>query len=236
MSETSEDKKDNKETIEPVTVKVEESKSESESEESSSSSKKDDDDDIYFPSISENNKQLNFISNTTSSKPKNNNIGTLVPDRLHLKKNLFRANSLQKPESKKSSELISTDRGSDKGSFIRVRNYNSPKKRYSVFKLIEKDKRYKKEINSLFYDPKKNNSKNEQEKEQEKERKDVYGNIINKKNKKKVKVSFIDAVTEQPLVKIIEIQSYKNYNYIEGLPKEEKSGKVKTTCVCCSIF
>jgi len=232
MSESSEDNKEtkeNKETLEPVTVKVEES------EESSSSSKKDDDDDVYFPSNSDNNQKLNFISNTTP-KPINNNIGELEADRLYLKKSLFRANSLQKPDSKKASEALSTSRGSDKGSFIRVRNYNSPKKRYSVFKLIEKDKRYRKDINSLFLEQKKNNSKIENEKEKVKERTDIYGNIINKKNKRKVKVSFIDRVTEQPLVKVIEIQSYKNYNYIGGMPKEEKLGKVKTTCVCCSIF
>jgi hypothetical protein len=230
MSESSGDNKENKETIEPITVKVEES------EESSSSSRKDDDDDVYFPSNIENIQKLNFISNTTSSKPTNNNLETLDSDRLHLKKNLFRSNSLQKSDSKKASEALSTSRGSDKGSFIRVRNYNSPRKRYSVFKLIEKDKRYKKDINSLFFDQKKNNSKIEKEKVKVKERTDIYGNIINKKNKRKVKVSFIDRVTEQPLVKVIEIKSYKNFNYIEGLPKEEKLGKVKTICVCCSIF
>ena len=225
MSEISEDNKENKETIEPVTVKVEES------EESSSSSKKDDDDDAYSPSHPDN---IQKLSNTTSSKPTNNNIGALDSDRLHLKNNLFHSNSLQKSDSKKASEQLSTSRGSDKGSFIKVRNYHSPRKRYSVFKLIEKYKRYKKDINSLFLDQKKNNSKNENEKV--KERTDIYGNIINKKNKRKVKVSFIDKVTEQPLAKVIEIKSYKNFNYIEGMPKEEKLGKVKTTCVCCSIF
>ena len=137
MSEISEDNKESKETIEPVTVKVEES------EESSSSSKKDDDDDIYSPSHPEFIKKLNFISNTTSSKPTNNIIGSLDSDRSDLKNNLFRTNSLQKSDSKKVSELLSTSRGSDKGSFIKVRNYHSPRKRYSVFKLIEKYKRYK---------------------------------------------------------------------------------------------
>lgn len=231
MSETSEDNKENKETIEPVTVKVERS-------ESSSSSKKDDDDDIYFPLSHNNIPKLNFFSNTTSSKPDNNNIRALDSDRLLLKKSLFRANSLQKPESKKTSELLSTDRGSDKGSFIKVRNYNSPRKRYSVFKLIEKDKRYKKDLHSQFLDHKKNDviNENENENEKVKERRDIYGNIINKKNRRKVKISFIDEVTEQPLVKVIDIKSYKNFNYIEGMPKEDKSIKVKTTCVCCSIF
>lgn len=79
MSESSEDNKENKETIEPVTVKVEES------EESSSSIRKDDDDDVYFPSNTDDIQKLNFISNTTSSKPINNNIGALGPDHMYLK-------------------------------------------------------------------------------------------------------------------------------------------------------
>ncbi len=68
-----------------------------------------------------------------------------------------------------------------------------------------------------------------------KERRDFFGNVIKKKNKKKVKVSFIDTVTTHPLADIINIESFKNYNYIEGMPSED--GKVKNAeCVCCLIF
>lgn len=144
MSESSEDNKENKETIEPVTVKVEES------EESSSSIRKDDDDDVYFPSNTDDIQKLNFISNTTSSKPINNNIGALGPDHMYLKKNLFRANSLQKSDSKKASEALSTSRGSDRGSFIRVRNYNSPKKDIQYLNLLKKIKDIKKTLIHSF--------------------------------------------------------------------------------------
>ena len=70
---------------------------------------------------------------------------------------------------------------------------------------------------------------------EKKERTDIYGNVISKKNKKKVKVSFIDKVTTQNLVNVIEIESFKNYNYIFGMPKEEKIDKT-TNCQCCLIF
>ena len=68
-----------------------------------------------------------------------------------------------------------------------------------------------------------------------KERLDFYGNVIKKKNKKRIKVSFIDYVTSQPLVDIINIESFKNYNFIEGMPGEEGVAK-SAECVCCSIF
>ena len=68
-----------------------------------------------------------------------------------------------------------------------------------------------------------------------KERRDFYGNVIKRKNKKKVKVSFIDVVTSQPLADVINIESFKNYNYIEGNPDED--GKATNAeCVCCLVF
>ena len=69
---------------------------------------------------------------------------------------------------------------------------------------------------------------------EKKERTDIYGNVICKKNKKKVKVSFVDMVTSQPLVNITDIESFKNYNCVYGLPKEEKLEK-KSNCQCCLI-
>ena len=50
-----------------------------------------------------------------------------------------------------------------------------------------------------------------------------------------MRISFIDKVTSQPLVNIVEIESFKNYNYVYGLPKEEKIDK-STKCQCCSVF
>ena len=75
------------------------------------------------------------------------------------------------------------------------------------------------------------------------ERKDVYGVPINKRNKKKIKVTFSDTVNsniskngKNQLTEVIPIASYKKYNYIEGLPKEEDMANNKSTCQCCIIF
>ncbi len=144
---------------------------------------------------------------------------------LVIKKKLFSSEVGAKIEPKKSSEAKSTERTS-----MKVRNFGSPKKRYSIIKLTEKNKN-RKDLSPIII-------KKKEEKEipqDKKERRDIYGNIICKKNKKKVKVSFVDLVTSQPLVNITDIESFKKFNCIYGIPKEEKIDK-KSNCQCCLIF
>ena len=111
----------------------------------------------------------------------------------------------------------------------------SKKKKFSSFKMIEKSK-YKKnnDLHVGHYA-----KKEEQEAIPERERKDAFGNEIKKKNKRKIKVSFIDEINkDQPLVTIIDIECFKKYNIIIGMPKEEhiKKNYVNTNCQCCDIF
>ena len=140
---------------------------------------------------------------------------------------MFSSEIVPKSENKKSSEAISTEPTS-----IKVKNYHSPKKKYSVIRLIEKEKRNRKEKR---YTLKKNETEEKEGSPEKKERRDIYGNIISKKNKKNIKVSFIDKVTTQPLVNVVDIECFKNYNYIYGIPKEEKIEK-NVNCKCCFIF
>jgi hypothetical protein len=138
------------------------------------------------------------------------------------KKNLFYSENSHKLDKNRVSEAKSTEPTS-----IRVKNYYTPRKRFSIIKLIEKDK-FKKR-GSIYANKK-------EEKEiliVKKERTDIYGNIISKKNKKNIKVSFIDKVTTQPLVNIVQIESFKNYYYID-----ETKEKVEKTadCQCCIAF
>lgn len=74
------------------------------------------------------------------------------------------------------------------------------------------------------------------------ERKDVYGVPINRRNRKKIKVTFSDTLNsvnskngKNQLAEIIPIVSYKKYNYIEGFPREEDMATNKSTCQCCLI-
>ena len=71
----------------------------------------------------------------------------------------------------------------------------------------------------------------EEEKEEKKYRKDKNGTEICKKNKKKVKIGFLE-----PLAKIIPIESYKKYNLIANLPKGERFMGDKEKCQCCLVF
>jgi hypothetical protein len=97
--------------------------------------------------------------------------------------------------------------------------------------MVEK----KKKMNKNYFTNKIVETTQNQDTTNKKERLDFYGNVIKKKNKKRIKVSFIDYVTSQPLVDIINIESFKNYNFIEGMPGEEGVAK-SAECVCCSIF
>ena len=111
----------------------------------------------------------------------------------------------------------------------------SPKKqkKLSIFKMMEKSKNKKKKYNF-----EENLKKKIEEEDTSRERIDAYGNIIKKKNKRKYKVSFIDEVKENnPLATIIDIESFKKFNFIYGMPKEEIIHKnAKSNCQCCNIF
>ena len=157
MSETSNDNIIQKEDSKTPVVKFEESIS-------SSNSSQNDNDNIYFSS---NNLLLknDFCSKTNPSRQSNNRLGLFDSEDLELtKKNLFNS-TIKKLEDQKINEGLSTERTS----VIKVKNYNSPRKRYSVFKLIEKDRKYKKDLNSLFLEQKKQN-----EMQNKKKRKNGY--------------------------------------------------------------
>ena len=179
-------------------------------------SSQNDDDDIYFSTNC-----LLKLKNDNKSLPNKKKL--FDSEDTYVKKNLFISDSAQKSDIKKSSEVLSTEPTS-----FTVKNYNSPKKKY-VIKMVEKKKRNERILftNKIVETKETENKK--------KERLDFYGNVIKKKNKKKVKVSFIDNVTSHPLVEYINIECFKNFNYIEGMPKENVK-VANAECVCCLIF
>ena len=179
-------------------------------------SSQNDDDDIYFSTNC-----LLKLKNDNKSLPNKKKL--FDSEDTYFKKNLFISDSAQKSDIKKSSEVLSTEPTS-----FTVKNYNSPKKKY-VIKMVEKKKRNERILftNKIVETKETENKK--------KERLDFYGNVIKKKNKKKVKVSFIDNVTSHPLVEYINIECFKNFNYIEGMPKENVK-VANAECVCCLIF
>ena len=121
---------------------------------------------------------------------------------------------------------------SDSNSIVLPNPLSPKKKKYSVFKMVEKT-RYKK-----FYESPIRQIKKEEEIETGRERRDYYGNEIKKKNKRRIKVTFLDEIQEnKPLAEIINIESFKKYNYIFGMPSEANFNKnIKTNCQCCMVF
>ena len=73
--------------------------------------------------------------------------------------------------------------------------------------------------------------KEEAKREEKKYRKDKNGTEINKKNRRKVKISF-----GEPFVNITPIESFKKYNIVLGIPKGEKYYNGRDDCKCCLII
>ena len=71
------------------------------------------------------------------------------------------------------------------------------------------------------------------EKNKNNTRLDSYGNKINKENKKNVHIRFLDNIPSNKLIEIIPIESFKQLNIIEKIPKK----KLISLCSeCCQIF
>ena len=194
----------------------------------SSSNKSDNDHEIIkainkFPNKSQ---EKDHITHNNIYQEHDNDKTLFTSDNSELKKNIS-SNSVNLKYAK-NKYFSSTDMNS-----IILPNPQSPKKKkYSVFKMVEKE-RYKKYDES----PTKN-VKIEEEIETGRERRDYYGTEIKKKNKKKIKISFVDEINEdKPLAEVINIESYKKYNYIFGMPSEDNLNyNVKTNCQCCILF
>ena len=100
----------------------------------------------------------------------------------------------------------------------------------TILKNSEKTKMKKKEsIND-------DNKKEDITIEPKKLRYDNYGNVINKKNKKMVHIVFADELNEKSITEEIQIESFKRFNYIKGLPKEDLIYPSNVFNKCCNIY
>ena len=79
-------------------------------------------------------------------------------------------------------------------------------------------------------------SSTSQKKNTKKIRYDHNGIEINSKNKKKVKLTFIDKVSEQPLVEIVDVDNYKVFNKIAMAASREDAYIRNTPCCSCIII
>lgn len=111
----------------------------------------------------------------------------------------------------------------------RLLSKNNKNKFLTLLKNCEKTKIKKKEsIN--------NNKKEDITIEPKKPRYDNYGNVINKKNKKMVHIAFADELSEKSITEEIQIESFKKFNYVKGLPKEDLFSPSNAFNKCCNIY
>jgi len=159
-----------------------------------------------FNQLSLNNNQIQMNNTSIKRNPSDINIGPIK------KYSKFRVNKNIKSEK-------------------RVLSKSNKNKLLTLLKNSEKTKNKKKE------------SFNEEKKEEitiepipKKLRYDNYGNVINKKNKKMVHIVFADELNEKSITEEIQIESFKTYNYVRGLPKEDVFNPTNAFNKCCNIF
>ena len=145
-------------------------------------------------------------------------------------KNKISSNSLVQNFSDKRLDPVQID----SNTITEIKSKSPKKARFSMIRMVEKSK-----YNKYFNSPVKYAKKIKEESDNtSRERRDVYGNLICKKNRRKVRVTFVDEIEEEkPLASVIDIESYKKYNYIFGMPKVDTINKnITTNCQCCNVF
>jgi len=109
---------------------------------------------------------------------------------------------------------------------------HSTSKLLTILKNSEKTKIKKKE--SITDACKKTELESESKK---KARFDNFGNLIDKKNKKKVHIAFVDElISEKSITEEIRITSFKHLNIIQGLPKDDVYNPANNFHKCCFIY
>ena len=183
------------------------------------------------------NKQILFESGSTKDTEKEKNETTLanVSKQIDVKINKAKTMIYNPLNLKKSIANISLEQDVNFNSErdMQIKNTHSFKRRESNSKkksllltLIGKEKtKLPSKRSSLF---EKTKQKNGTEKPI---RKDKNGTVINKKNKKKVKITF-----NIPIEDVEYIESFKKFNVIHGIPKNDYYAPQTDKCQCCQIW
>ena len=182
------------------------------------------------------NKQILFESGSTKDTDKDKNETTLVnvSKPTNVKINKSKTMIYNPLNLKKSIVNISLEKDNNFNSErdMQIKNMNSFKRRGSYSKkkilpltLIGKEKsKVPSKRTSLFEKIKEKNA-------EKPVRKDKNGTVINKKNKKKVKITF-----NIPIEDVEYIESFKKFNVIHGIPKNDYYVPQKDNCQCCQIW
>ena len=200
-------------------------------------------------------KVYNFKYLLLNEKSKEKNV-TNSHDSTHptsINKNLFKQISLPNNNNNNNQNIIGRNHSSI--NITKIKNYskfkinkneNNEKKRKKflgksstskllvIFKNSERSKNKVTKKESITDTYKKTDVESEPKK---KTRFDNFGNLIDKKNKKNVHIAFIDQLMNgRSITEKIQIQSFKHYNYVKGLPKKDEYNPTNNFHKCCFIF
>ena len=210
------------------------SKSSSDNDISSFSDSEEDNSEFFSKAIlfeSNNSKEDNKCKSTTIL-PKSSN--TVYEDINKSKTMTMSSNQLNKLD--KSDVNICLEKDNSFNNIKDIENINtcsrnitrdsSPKKKTLSFLLLGKEKTKVQTKKISVYE------KIKEKKEPEKcLRMDKNGTVINKRNKKKVKISF-----KTPFEDVEYIESFKSFNVVHGIPKNDVFTPQQDHCQCCQIW
>ena len=202
--------------------------------------------DFPFQLVEKSNNNTNKINKIDLNNLQSNNI---VSDRASNITNFNTINALNNMSSERSNNIVfnqkdnlvlhetqeDTVQQNDNKNSSNIEKFESPKKKtkLNMNNLQEKNKLIE------------NNNSNEnkfivikkEKKKKKKIRTDHYGNEIKHQNKQIIKVTFADEIYNRPLEEVVNIQSFKEFNIVYGMPKErDVFGKNKSTCCSCLIL
>ena len=178
-------------------------------------------------------KEINVTSNNYSEKE------DLLVNNLIMSSNIPKIEKADNNENKEVNEL--NDINDIKKQASRILTLSPPKKRNknNIIDIMEKSKKDNNIRRSSIVNLLSQDENKYRENIMKAERKDAFGIHINKRNKKKIKITFSDTINKsnspKQLVEVIPIASFKKFNYIEGFPNEEDSISNKSSCKCCLI-
>ena len=178
-------------------------------------------------SINNNNFQHNSDKNLKVDY-KNLNLNSSNPNINDINDNKYECNNSENNNIYQNSNSPDTK---SKVNLMRVSSFSPNKKKRKI--IMEEKQKVRGKRGSIYALEQKKEEKKEEEKKDEEKiyRKDKYGTIICKKNKKKVKVTF-----EENFEIVTPIESFKKYNVTIGIPKGEKYINRLEDCQCCEIF
>ena len=197
--------------------------------------------DNIFTSQNTHNKSQKYSNLKEETKDVNNISNPNLGDEELIKKRLVISTEIDYPSKPKIQTSLITPKNNPGTLAFSLSPIKKGRKKNILVDIMEKSKKINAPKKAFIY-PVQELRLKDLNANNENQRKDGYGVPINKRNKKKIKVTFSDTLNtanskseKNQLAEVIPIESFKKYNYNEEIPREEVLAQTKSTCQCCLI-